>query len=136
MSLSFKPPLSRPLVSGKPLPTQPSPKPDIRTAHPPPPPPEIVRQALESPSEIASAPNGRVRLTSPPPIRTAPPSEVEPAKPTSQSLPTENIQATFRQLSHAAVDLNAASDDLSKPISLYEAALKKLNLGISEIAKA
>jgi hypothetical protein len=44
--------------------------------------------------------------------------------------PAERIQTTFKQLSHAAVDLNTASDELSKPIYVCEAALKKLNLGI------
>jgi len=42
--------------------------------------------------------------------------------------PAERIQTTFKQLSHAAVDLNTASDELSKPIYVCEAALKKLNL--------
>ncbi len=44
---------------------------------------------------------------------------------------SEKIQTTFKQLSHAAVDLNTASDELSKPIQICEAALKKLNLGVS-----
>ena len=45
--------------------------------------------------------------------------------------PTERIQSTFKQLSHAAVELNTASDELSKPIVICEAALKTLNLGVS-----
>jgi len=45
--------------------------------------------------------------------------------------PNEKIQATFKQLTHAAVDLNIASDGLNKPIYSCEAALKKLNLGVS-----
>ncbi len=52
-------------------------------------------------------------------------------KPAPLQIPlTEKIQTTFKQLSHAAVDLNTASDELSKPIYVCEAALKKLNLGI------
>ena len=43
---------------------------------------------------------------------------------------TDRIQTTFKQLSQAAVDLNAASDELSKPIYVWETALKKLNLGV------
>jgi hypothetical protein len=42
----------------------------------------------------------------------------------------EQVQSTFKRLSHAASDLNAASDELNKPIQAYEAALKKLGLGI------
>ena len=45
--------------------------------------------------------------------------------------PAEKIQIIFTQLSKAAVDLNTSSDELSKPIYVCEAALKKLNLGIS-----
>ena len=45
--------------------------------------------------------------------------------------PTERIQTSYKQLSLAANNLNAASDELGKAISLLDAALKKLNLGIS-----
>jgi hypothetical protein len=44
---------------------------------------------------------------------------------------TEKVQNTFKQLSLAAVDLNTASDELSKPIYVCDAALKQLNLGIA-----
>jgi uncharacterized phage infection (PIP) family protein YhgE len=44
--------------------------------------------------------------------------------------PGERVQATYKQLSHAAVDLNSASDQLAKPIKVWEEALKKLNLGV------
>ena len=47
----------------------------------------------------------------------------------------EIIQTSFKQLSKAAVDLNTASDELGRPISVCEAALKKLNLGISAWAE-
>jgi hypothetical protein len=49
----------------------------------------------------------------------------------SNSTPlTEKVQSTYKQLTHAASDLNAASDELAKPIQIWEAALKKLNLGV------
>ncbi len=44
---------------------------------------------------------------------------------------SERIQNTYKQLSNAAIDLNAASDELGKPIQIWETALKKLNLGIA-----
>ena len=44
--------------------------------------------------------------------------------------PSEKVQTTFKQLSHAAVGLNAVSDELGKPIKVWEGALKKLNLGV------
>jgi len=48
---------------------------------------------------------------------------------------TEKVQATYKQLSQAAIDLHAASDELSKPICFWEAALKKLNLGVAAWVK-
>jgi methyl-accepting chemotaxis protein len=55
-----------------------------------------------------------------------------PAKQVPPQVPSiDTIQTTFKQLSAAAAELNAASDELSKPMSVCEAALKKLNLGIS-----
>lgn len=44
---------------------------------------------------------------------------------------TERVQASYKQLSLAANSLNAASDDLAKAISVLDAALQKLNLGVS-----
>lgn len=44
---------------------------------------------------------------------------------------TDKVQLTFKQLSQAATDLNAASDDLARPIVACESVLKKLNLGLS-----
>jgi hypothetical protein len=60
-----------------------------------------------------------------------PPSPVA-AKPAQQppNPLTEMVHTTYKQLASAAVDLNAASDDLGKPIYACEASLKKLNLGI------
>ncbi len=53
------------------------------------------------------------------------------AKQASPGIPfTEKVQSIYKQLSKAAADLNAVSDELSKPIYVCEAALKKLNLGV------
>lgn len=41
---------------------------------------------------------------------------------------TERVQASYKQLSLAANNLNAASDELGKAISILDAALKKLKL--------
>lgn len=41
------------------------------------------------------------------------------------------VQTTYKQLSLAASTLNTASDDLVEAVSVFDAALKKLNLGIS-----
>jgi hypothetical protein len=55
-----------------------------------------------------------------------------PAKPASPQVPpTEKVQTSYKQLCNAAVDLNTASDELGKAISLWDAALQKLNLGVS-----
>lgn len=43
----------------------------------------------------------------------------------------ERVLASFRQLSTSATNLNHASDELRDTISAFDAALKKLNLGIS-----
>ncbi|MGA8491911.1 MAG: hypothetical protein WB711_15900 [Terriglobales bacterium] len=43
----------------------------------------------------------------------------------------ERAQSSYLQLSEVASDLNAISDELGKSISEIDAALKKLNLGIS-----
>ena len=43
----------------------------------------------------------------------------------------ERAQASYTQLSHAATNLNTASDQLDKAISVLETAIQKLNLGIS-----
>lgn len=54
------------------------------------------------------------------------PSKQAPAKVS----PSERVETIYKQLSTAANDLNTASDELSKPIQVWEAALKKLNLGV------
>jgi hypothetical protein len=43
----------------------------------------------------------------------------------------ERVESSFRKLSTAASDLNFTSDELGKSISQLDAALKKLNLGVS-----
>jgi hypothetical protein len=45
--------------------------------------------------------------------------------------PSDRISASFKQLAESAVLLNAASDELAKAIAPIDAALKKLNLGVS-----
>ncbi|HMD84038.1 MAG TPA: hypothetical protein VKO18_04985 [Terriglobia bacterium] len=45
--------------------------------------------------------------------------------------PTERVQTAYKQLSLAANGLNTASDELGKAISVLDAALQKLNLGVS-----
>ncbi|HEY3974530.1 MAG TPA: hypothetical protein VGM18_16115 [Candidatus Sulfotelmatobacter sp.] len=52
-------------------------------------------------------------------------------KVTSHVPPVEKIQASYKQLSLAAVSLNAASDALGEAVSVFDAALKRLNLGVS-----
>jgi prefoldin subunit 5 len=49
--------------------------------------------------------------------------------------PVERVQATYQQLSLAAKSLNNASDELGNAISVLDAALQKLNLGISAWAQ-
>ncbi len=44
---------------------------------------------------------------------------------------SERVSSSYRQLSLAASHLNIVSDDLGKSIGVLDAALKKLNLGIS-----
>lgn len=43
----------------------------------------------------------------------------------------EKVQASYLELSTAAKNLNEVSDELGKTISVLEAALEKLNLGVS-----
>jgi hypothetical protein len=44
---------------------------------------------------------------------------------------SERMQSSYKQLSEAAVTLNAASDDLGKAVNALDDALKRLNLGIT-----
>ena len=43
----------------------------------------------------------------------------------------ERVSAAFEKLAASAAELNAASDEIAGPVSAIEAALKKLNLGMS-----
>ena len=43
----------------------------------------------------------------------------------------QRVFSSFAQLSTVAADLNAVSDDLGDPVADIDAALKKLNIGIS-----
>ena len=53
-------------------------------------------------------------------------------------MPTERVslatqvQSSYQQLSSAAADLNAISDELGKCITDLDTSLKKLNLGVTE----
>src|SRR5260370_15609914 len=53
------------------------------------------------------------------------------AKQTPQVPPADRVQTSYKQLSLVATSLNAASDELVEAVSVFDAALKKLNLGIS-----
>ncbi len=57
------------------------------------------------------------------------------AKQGPKAPPTERVQTTYKQLSLAAKSLNTASDELGKAISIFDAALQKLNLGVSAWAQ-
>jgi hypothetical protein len=48
---------------------------------------------------------------------------------------SERVSSAYRQLSLAASHLNLVSDELGKSIGVLDAALKKLNLGISTWAR-
>ena len=55
-----------------------------------------------------------------------------PAKPSTPEVPPiERVQASYKQLSLASIGLNEASDELGSAVSDLDAALQKLNLGIS-----
>jgi hypothetical protein len=45
--------------------------------------------------------------------------------------PAERVKTSYKQLSAAAINLNSSSDELSEAIAVWDAALKKLNLGLS-----
>ena len=72
--------------------------------------------------------------TAPPPVAHLRPTARPPLTGSVSSGPevgvAEKVQALYKQLSHAAADLNNASDQLVKPIKVWESALKKLNLGV------
>lgn len=54
----------------------------------------------------------------------------------TEDTPTpEKISQAFRDLKVAAAELNAVSDELGKPVSAIDLALKRLNLGVSAWVK-
>jgi len=86
--------------------------------------PAILRirtTSLPSPDSEPSTPE------LPPPAKSA---VVRPTSPPPSAQST-GIQDAYKRLAHAAVDLNAASDELGKPIQVCETVLKTLNLGIA-----
>jgi hypothetical protein len=90
----------------------------------------------QPPQKNASPPSvPRVKLIVQPSQLPIAPAAVQPppkaSTPTQTELrPRDKVQTVYKHLSHAAVDLNAVSDELSKAIKVWEAALKKLNLGV------
>jgi hypothetical protein len=54
-----------------------------------------------------------------------------PTEGTFDSPLSARVTAHYRQLSAAAADLNAVSDELGKSVQELDSALKKLNLGVS-----
>jgi hypothetical protein len=54
-----------------------------------------------------------------------------PSKETVQVSDSERVQNSYKQLNSAAAELNNASDELKEAMSVLDAALKRLNLGIS-----
>jgi len=57
-----------------------------------------------------------------------------PAKATAKLSPAEHAERaknSYKQLSEAATRLNSASDDLGEAVSVFDAALQRLNLGVS-----
>ena len=53
-----------------------------------------------------------------------------PSHPSQQEL-TERVSAAFETLAKSAAALNVVSDELGKPIPVIDAALQRLNLGVS-----
>jgi len=51
--------------------------------------------------------------------------------PTERESLSAKVQSSYQQLSKVAADLNAVSDELGKSIAELDAALKKLNLGVT-----
>jgi hypothetical protein len=53
------------------------------------------------------------------------------AKKEPQVPPADRVQTSYKQLTVASTSLNTASDGLGEAMSVFDAALQKLNLGIS-----
>src|ERR1035437_3823048 len=54
-----------------------------------------------------------------------------PSKEPAQVSASERVQKSYKELNSAAAELNSASDGLKEAMSVLDAALKRLNLGIS-----
>lgn len=93
-------------------------------------PPYRARVPLLKPLPTAGVPVPPPRPTIQPRPITSTSSPKTGVTPPPEMGPTEKVQSSFKQLSRAAVDLNAASDELGAAIKVWEKALKKLNLGV------
>lgn len=58
-----------------------------------------------------------------------------PAKEPAQVSAPERVQNAYKQLNAAAAELNGASDGLKEAMSVLDAALKRLNLGVAAWVK-
>ncbi len=87
--------------------------------------PPLSRYQVQPPVQTPPPPPGPVCASEPVQRPSAPPKQAP------RLAPAERAQNSYRQLSLAAVDLNSASDELGQVIGVLDAALKKLNLGIS-----
>jgi hypothetical protein len=107
----------------------------------PPPPSAGVGKPLSSPPLVRTSepplPATSKPLSIPPPVRTTEPpaagtNRMAPERPAQppEDRRADRARQLFKHLSEAAVDLNAVSDQMNKPILVWEAALKKLNLGL------
>ena len=101
-----------------------------------------LRGPLSPPSRVTAIPPGaeppsaRGPLTPPASRESAIPPGVESSSLASAKQPpkheaTERVEASYKQLSLAASNLNSASDELGKVIGVLDKAIKKLNLGLS-----
>ena len=54
-----------------------------------------------------------------------------PAKEPAEASPAERVQNSYKELNVAAKELNSASDGLKEAVSVLDAALQRLNLGVS-----
>jgi hypothetical protein len=70
-------------------------------------------------------------LPSPPELGSASPKSVRTAAPPPEVRPTSRVQASYKELAQAAINLNVASDELGNAIAVLDASLKKLNLGVA-----
>ena len=131
--MPFSPPGAKP--SQPPSPPAPTKQlPSTRNRLVPPPAPVSVEQRPELTPGLQGLDSLQSTLVLPGPPTSPKQIPALPPEPGLQGLDrmrsTDKVQSTFKQLSQVAVDLNTASDELSKPIYIWEAALKRLNLGV------